>query len=618
MVIVEALRRAWGVLPPARRRSFLATGGLVALAGAGDLLAIAVWYPFLRVLLDPASVHDPGIVARLYAWSGSGAVPDFQVCLGAVVIGVLVASAGLNLVTEVQTTRFGWGEKRRLSLLVLGRFLRLPHPDLIRRSSAEMGRDAVAHVDHFVDIGLGALFRIASSSLVAGSILVGILATDPWLAAASGAVTGAVYAAIYAFVQRKLRELAQASHGEAYRVTQAAGDALGMVKEARCPPERAMAGAGFRERLAAFNEILCLRQLYDEGPTPLALSMAQLGILLGCAYAVTSGDPRSQAHLGLLAVALARLIPEAKALYRGVLELRHVEPVSIRLAAQAREAAALDPDPAPVGRLVATASVRFEAVGFRYRPDGPEALSEVTLELPARGFVALVGPTGGGKTTLADLLTGVLAPTRGRLLVDDRELDAAARPAWRAGVGYVPQTVFLSQDTIRGNVAFGVDEADLDEGAVARAIESAGLAGVVADLPEGDRTVVGERGLAISGGQRQRIGIARALYRDPGLLVLDEATSALDPETEAAILRELVRLSADRLVVLVSHRLESVATADLICLVGEGRVRALGTWNELQKSSPVFRAMVAVGRDDPMEAGVAPGQAVTGMGRPCP
>ncbi len=235
--------------------------------------------------------------------------------------------------------------------------------------------------------------------------------------------------------------------------------------------------------------------------------------------------------------------------------------------------------------------MRGKALSFRYPGTAEWALEGVDVEVPTGSSVGLVGATGCGKTTLVDVLLGVLVPTEGTLEVDGIPLDGEARPRWRKNVAYVPQDIFLLDDTIRHNIAYGVIEGAVDDEMVARATETADLSDFLSELPEGLDTVVGERGVRLSGGQRQRIGIARALYLDPDILFLDEATSALDGATEERIMRRIREARPDVTLVVIAHRLRTVEPLERIHLMRKGRLVDSGTYQELIERNPDFQAM---------------------------
>jgi ATP-binding cassette subfamily C protein len=234
--------------------------------------------------------------------------------------------------------------------------------------------------------------------------------------------------------------------------------------------------------------------------------------------------------------------------------------------------------------------IRFEHVTVRYEGADRDAIVDAELTIRRGEWIGVVGPTGGGKTTLVDVLTGLLPPTRGRVLVDGREIADDPR-AWQRHIGVVSQMVFLLDDSLRRNVALGLEDDEIDEEHLRRAIHLARLDEWVATLPEGLHTIAGERGVKISGGQRQRIAIARALYCDPDVLVFDEGTSALDRATESEVIGALQGLRGERTVVTIAHRLSTVRGCDRIVVVRDGRLAAVGTYQELERTSVDFRAL---------------------------
>jgi ABC-type multidrug transport system fused ATPase/permease subunit len=264
------------------------------------------------------------------------------------------------------------------------------------------------------------------------------------------------------------------------------------------------------------------------------------------------------------------------------------------------------PDPAP---LEVAVGISLENITFSYPKADKPALSNLSLQIPAKSTIALVGTTGSGKTTAVDLILGLLKPDTGRMLVDglaiiegemiDRKsehLPAERKDIvrkWQRALGYVPQQIYLADDTVAANIAFGIPEEDIDMDAVIRAANIAELHGFVdKELPRGYQTLVGERGVRLSGGQRQRIGIARALYHDPTVLIFDEATSALDNLTEHAVMSAVHNLSKAKTIILIAHRLTTVRSCDCIYMLEKGVIVGSGTYDELYAENLSFRKLV--------------------------
>jgi ATP-binding cassette, subfamily B, bacterial PglK len=231
-------------------------------------------------------------------------------------------------------------------------------------------------------------------------------------------------------------------------------------------------------------------------------------------------------------------------------------------------------------------------VSYTYPQSNRRALDQISFRVPYKASIGVVGPSGGGKSTLIDILMGLLQPSSGRILVDGIDIAGATR-AWQSNLGYVPQTPYLLDDTLRRNIAFGVPDRDTDEQAVLDAVRMAQLSDLIAGLPHGLDTEIGERGVRLSGGQRQRIAIARALYRRPAVLVFDEATSALDNRTEREITAEIDLLAGERTIIIIAHRMSTVRNCDFIAFLVDGRIADVGSYDELLRRNSDFNRLAA-------------------------
>ena len=298
--------------------------------------------------------------------------------------------------------------------------------------------------------------------------------------------------------------------------------------------------------------------------------------------------------LTLLGVAVVRLMPSFQKITANINSLKWGEKALdavyddlVELEAQDREVQERLTSRAP---LPFEREIRVDRLSYQYPGQEDLALRDVSLAIPKDASVGFVGPSGAGKTTIVDVLLGLLDPTEGRVLVDGVDVQERL-PAWQRKIGYIPQSIYLTDDTVRGNVAFGMADDEIDDDAVWAALEAAQLRDMVEALPEGLDTTVGERGVRLSGGQRQRIGIARALYHNPEVLVMDEATSALDNQTERQFVEALEQLQGSHTLVVIAHRLSTVRNCDRLFMLDEGRLVAEGSYDELLATSEAFRRM---------------------------
>jgi ABC-type multidrug transport system fused ATPase/permease subunit len=282
--------------------------------------------------------------------------------------------------------------------------------------------------------------------------------------------------------------------------------------------------------------------------------------------------------LGLFAAAAFRMLPSVNRLAHAMQSLRFSQATIDMIHSELnlpRSEPETDRAPLPF-----SGTIELEGVFFRYPSAAADSISGVSLTIPHGSSVGIIGGSGAGKSTLVDIILGLLEPSKGRVTVDGTDIATNMR-GWQSRIGYVPQSIYLCDDSLRRNVAFGLPDNKIDDWAVRRALKSAQLEEFVAELPDGVNTLVGERGVRLSGGQRQRIGIARALYHDPAVLILDEATSALDTETETGVMDAVEALHGAKTLIIVAHRLSTVAHCDTLYRLDRGKVVACGSSHDL-------------------------------------
>jgi ABC-type multidrug transport system fused ATPase/permease subunit len=349
----------------------------------------------------------------------------------------------------------------------------------------------------------------------------------------------------------------------------------------------------FSDPARAFARHQASAQVVSQLPRFALEAIAFGGMLLVVLYLMAQNGGFSNALpvIALYAFAGYRLMPALQAIYKSVTSVRFAAPALEALHADLMGLQPANPHQAGEA-LPLNHAITLSDVTYSY-PNAPQpALKELNLTIPARATVGLVGATGSGKTTTVDVMLGLLEPQRGTLAVDGVVIDETNRRAWQRAIGYVPQHIYLADDSVAANIAFGLEAKDIDPMAVERAAKIANLHEfVMEELPEQYQTTVGERGVRLSGGQRQRIGIARALYHDPQVLILDEATSALDNLTEQAVMEAVHNLGREITIILIAHRLSTVKACDTIFLLEKGELKAQGTFDELTQASERFRAM---------------------------
>jgi ABC-type multidrug transport system fused ATPase/permease subunit len=596
---LQPLRLLWTALSPRRRRQLLGLQLLSLLAAAGEVANLGALLPFLRLLANPQG----GLKALGPLAAPLRNLPEqhLLLSLGLAFMAVVVASSLLRAITIHSQLRLAALITADLGEQVFAAVLRQPFAwHLSQNSSTVLGylTKDVDQVSTSIQALLVVVVNLAIVLLLGGSLI----ALAPAVMAVVGALLASFYLLVFRFTRGHLRANGQRLTANYQTSLQVAQEALGGIRDVvldRSQPffeqTYASRNTNYRLAIAAVGTMFQVPRYLIEGFAVLLIVGLSLGLALN-----GQGIERQLPLLGTLALGAYRLLQPLQQCLNslGSLEANQASLLNIEPFLQPGDLAfapATAPDPIPHRPAAASMPlVALEQISFRYSPEGPWVLQGLELAIQPGERLAFVGSTGSGKSTCSDLLLGLLQPTDGQVLVQGEDLHG--RPglveAWQRRVAHVPQQIYLSDASFADNIAFGVPAERIDPQRVRRAAEQARIAELIESSPQGYETVVGERGVRLSGGQRQRIGIARALYKQAELLVLDEATSALDNRTEAAVMAAVEALDRAITVILIAHRLSTVERCERILLLEQGRIRAIGSYQELTASSAAFRAFV--------------------------
>lgn len=558
--------------------------GLIEVVGVASIL------PLIAVLSNPGLVQTNWILKPIYSWLNFSDVNHFLIFLSLIVFLMTVIRAFSTMVLNYMTLRFAHNRVSKWSTKLFSDYLRRPYIWFTKQHSAELAKSILFEADQVVQGCLLPALSLTSQILVSLFILALILMVEPLVTGIVTAVVGGVYLLIYIFIRRRLVLIGQDRlelHGSRYRLAQ---ETIGGIKEVKVSGSEVSYENRFRIASEALSDRTQQLQVIREFPKSLLEVTAIGGILLFILVLLGregSDFTKVMPIVGLYTFAGLRLMPSINRIFQDFAYLKSYEKLLDKFSRDLKEGFDREREGDRVLRF--NEKIELSNVCFSF-PDAGSTLSHIHLVITTGSIVGIVGPTGAGKSTLIDLILGLLKPQSGQVLIDDEILDATNTRAWHKLIGYVPQHIFLFDDTIAANIAMGVSFEEIDFSAVERAARAAKVHEfVMAELPDGYATKIGDRGIRLSGGQRQRIGIARALYRNPSVIILDEATSALDSLTEQAVIEGLRDADGVKTILHITHRLATVRVCDSIIFLEKGKISAIGSYDYLVRNCFSFR-----------------------------
>lgn len=602
-VMVRTYRQILSVLSGRDRRRFAFVIALMLAAGVADVVGVAAIIPLLAVLADPGVIEGSPLLARAYALGGFTSVRGFLGTLCVAAFAVLTVAVAVRVAAKYAAARFTRGVVLTLSQSLLTKYLRNPYEWHLGRHSSDLAKSLLAEIQEVVQGSVKPAMRFVSDGVAAAAMVAFLFYLEP----GGALLVGGLVAGSFALVQSRLRRLLERLGEDRRRATRERfkiiQESLTGIKDVKILDLEDTYIDRFHHPSRRIAQHQATLELVAELPRYLLELLAFGGMLifLFVLILMSQGDLGTVLPVfGAFTLAGLRLLPAVQVLFQSSARMRFGLPALDGLLAELREATGPGLEGARGHALPLHRELALENVRYAYPGAAAPILDGVSLRIPARTSCGFVGPTGAGKTTILDVILGLLSPSDGRLTVDGIPIDRTNLRAWQGSIGYVQQSIHLIDDTIAANIAYGVPTEKIDREAARRAARQASLHDFVETLPAGYDTVVGERGARLSGGQRQRLGIARALYRDPEVIVFDEATSALDTVTERAVMEALGALGGTRTVIVVTHRLSTVAACDKIAVIVDGRVDAEGTYADLARSNATFRTLLGDAAPSPV------------------
>jgi ABC-type multidrug transport system fused ATPase/permease subunit len=588
-----------------KTRLLVLTGMMVVGAGL-EVFGIGAVTSFIGVLASPDVIREHAVLSSLYQSTGAGSVQEFLTYAGVFLILVFIVKNGYLAFLIHSQTKFAFQKEVALSGQLLTAYLRNPYTFHLQRNSADLVKNATVEVSHVVTGVLMPALVLLTEGIVLAFVLILLAAVEPMIALTIFVLLGTValtFIRVVKPVLNKAGRLRSTSSGSRIKWV---NQALGSIKETKLLGREEFFIRKFHESTERYAQSGLTANILNNLPRLIVEIVAVSAIL--AVFLVAQNQSRNLQDLlpvlVLFSLAAMRLMPSVNRMTPAFNQLRYwfpaLETVHHDLRTASYRNRRVTEESASMDRTneVLASEVALRNVCYRHPGSHSWSVRDVSLTIPRGSSVAFMGPSGAGKSTLVDLILGLIDPDDGEILIDGRPLNEI-RTGWQRKIGYVPQSIYLTDDTVRRNVALGVTESEIDNVRVWTALRGARLDDMIRRLPEQLETEVGERGIRLSGGERQRVGIARALYHNPDILVFDEATSALDIRTEREIVDTINALTGEKTVIVVAHRLSTIRNCDTIFMIEDGRVTDSGTLDQLAARNADFRQLAGEERRQP-------------------
>lgn len=564
-----------------RRVQFIGVSALTLVGALAELISIGAVLPFLQMIAAPETLDRMPGAAWVTHRLGSR-TEDLLLPFAILLMVTAAIAAAIRILLIWVSSRYIFGLTHDLSMAVYDRVIRQPYTLYIQRNSADVlaGLDKVQYVGAYF---LNPLMTALSSIIIAAGIIALLVAVNPFVALITGGSVGLLYGLTTLLTRSALLRAGYAQAELSTQRLKAAQETLGGLRDIILDRSYEAFSWHYRVIDARLRWLAAVINFVSLAPRYL---VEGVGMILIAALALyfarqPGGVVQAIPVLGALALSAQRLLPLAQNINLGFVQyaatIGMVKDVLELIHAPVVQNTKLQRDAAP---LPFARDITLDDVGFAYEQGRP-ALEGISFVIPKGARIGVIGRTGSGKSTLLDVLTGLLPTTSGELRIDGQSLDPVRIAAWQAQIAHVPQSIFLLDKSIAANIAFGAPDDDIDLDRVRDAARRADAAEFIEQLPQGYDTSVGERGVRLSGGQRQRIGIARALYKRASVLIFDEATSALDDATERSVMAGIEQLDRDLTILMIAHRLSTVAQCDKVIRLEAGRVIAIGTYQDV-------------------------------------
>lgn len=587
-----------------RREKFQLLAVLVAIVAMAFSQAIGVVsvLPFISLVMDPDLIFENQWLNWAYTTFKFISIKRFIIFSGLTMFAIIVLSNSISALATWLKLRFVWMNNHRLSRRLLEKYLAMPYVFFLNKNSSGLSQNVLSEIEHLTNSFLIPLLNIITRSMLVMFMMGVLFIVNPVVSAIAILFIGGTYRVIYYLTNKQLHERGTKRFEANELRYKTVNEAFGGIKEIKVTNRETYFLGNYSK--ASYSNALhsSWSAVIAQLPRFAIEAVAFGGIIIFVLVLLMAQESAQQVIpiASVFAFAGYRVMPALQEIFTCFAQLQFNQAVLGRIhkditGKEEKVLAGRIHQPDQVEPLIFNDEIKLSNITYNYPNATHPVLKDINLSIRFNSSIAFVGPTGAGKTTLVDIILGLLPPQHGELLVDGTVINRENLPRWQKLIGYVPQFIYLSDDTISRNIAFGIPESEICQEELERVARAANIYDFIADeLPDGFSTIVGERGIRLSGGQRQRIGIARALYNDPVVLVFDEATSALDGVTEEAVLTVLENAAQQKTLIIIAHRLTTVKNCDMVYMVDKGRIVDRGTYNELLRTNEQFKSMAKI------------------------
>ncbi|MGJ9459037.1 ABC transporter ATP-binding protein [Oceanobacillus sp. CF4.6] len=562
---------------------------MMIIAAIFETIGIGLIAPFIGIVIDPKIIQDQAMLAYVYEHFNFQSTNAFIIFLVALLLSVFVFKNLYLLLFNYLQVRVTTNQQVKLSRNLFREYLTKPYIFHLQRNTADLLRNVNGEVSRVFQGIVISVFQLLTEILVIMCISVLLFVTAPAAMITASILLGGSVFLFFKLQRNKIDQLGKEQQKVSGAMIKWVNQGLGASKEVKVSGKESFFIKSYTDQSQINANNNRYMKMLEIIPRIFIETLIVAIVLIVMLIIILQGTNATQliSTMALFAMAAIRLMPSINRVVALITTIKYSLPalnvVYEDLFMNNDEAPIINRVPMEInkGPKAFHESIHLKEVSFRYPNQKEFAVKDVSLTIPIGQSVAFIGESGAGKTTLVDIILGLFRPDRGSVSIDGNNL-LEQKPLWQQKIGYIPQSIFLSDDTIRGNVAFGIKREMIDDREVWRALEQAQLREFVEALPDQLETSVGERGVRLSGGQRQRIGIARALYHNPEILFMDEATSALDNETEKEIMKAIDGLRGEKTLIIIAHRLSTIENCDIIFKINKGKLVSVN--NKFERS----------------------------------